>query len=382
MKTLLDSDCGYSYVFAPGTSGVGTIALSGINKQITLEQILVITNVTDGIIIYNFAEPGKTGSVANNIITLNTDTSSMSSSDILQIFIDICDPDAIEYEQYPLDIGYDYDVNMAQVLGTLSANDGLGNIRTKSVFNTARYNGTIRSSNEEFSVDCTGYQTAAIQLSGTWTGTVSFDANTDGGNWQAIDGIPISGTSASSGSTGNGIFRFNVAGITRIHARFSTPTSGTVIVSIALSAGQGVVTANKNRVQGSQGQDLVQRASSYELNTWDNNLATVLGNVALWRPGFTAVDPIVAPTINPTQPTTYASNQFAQTPQIFPRLRVEIGGSTKLPFAQEQNTNAMLTANPVAVSLLEQILIQLTLLNQNYVAANASALPNGQTDIR
>jgi hypothetical protein len=382
MKTLLDSDCGYSYVFVPGTAGVGTITISGLSKPLILEQVLVITNVTDGIIIYNFADPGRTGSVANNVITLSADTSSMSSADALQIFVDICAPEMTEYEQYPLDIGYDYDVNMAQVLGTLAANDGQGNIKTKSIFNTARYIGMIRSSNEEFSVPCDGFQTAAIQLSGTWTGTVSFDANTDGGNWTAIDGIPISGTSASSGSTGNGIFRFNVAGITRIRARFSTPTSGTVTVSIALSAGQGVVTANKNRVQGSQGQDLVQRASSYELNTWDNNLATVLGNVALWRPGFTAVDPIVAPTINPTQPTTYASNQFAQTPQIFPRLRVEIGGSTKLPFAQEQNTNAMLTANPVAVSLLEQILIQLTLLNQNYVAANASALPNGQTDIR
>ena len=382
MKTLLDSDCGYSYVFVPGTAGVGTITISGLSKPLTLEQILVITNVTDGIIIYNFAEPGKTGSVANNIITLNSDTSSMSSSDILQIFIDICDPDAIEYEQYPLDVDYGFDVNMAQVLGTLSANDGLGNIRTKSVFNTARYNGIIRSSNEEFSVDCTGYQTAAIQLSGTWTGTVSFDANTDGGNWTAIDGIPISGTSASSGSTGNGIFRFNVAGITRIRTRFSTPTFGTVTVSIALSAGQGVVTANKNRVQGSQGQDLVQRASSFELNTWDNNLGTVLGNVALWRPGFTAAEQIVAPTINPTQPTTYASNQFAQTPQIFPRLRVESAGSQKLPFAQEANTNAIITSNPTAISLLEQILIQIMVLNQNYSAINSTPLPSGQSEIR
>jgi len=55
---------------------------------ITLEQLLIITNVTTNKIIYNFADPNSGGTIANNVLTLNFDTTSMSSSDKLQIFLD------------------------------------------------------------------------------------------------------------------------------------------------------------------------------------------------------------------------------------------------------------------------------------------------------
>lgn len=56
---------------------------------VKLEQLLVITNVTDNIIIYNFADAAKGGSIANNVLTLTFDTTSMSDSDSLQIFLEI-----------------------------------------------------------------------------------------------------------------------------------------------------------------------------------------------------------------------------------------------------------------------------------------------------
>jgi len=55
---------------------------------ITLEQLLVITNVTTNKIIYNFADPNAGGSITNNVLTLDFDTTSMSSGDKLQIFVD------------------------------------------------------------------------------------------------------------------------------------------------------------------------------------------------------------------------------------------------------------------------------------------------------
>ena len=66
-------------------------------KQITfnttdvvkLEQVLVVTNVTDNTIIYNFADVAKGGSIANNVLTLIFDTTSMSDTDSLQIFLEI-----------------------------------------------------------------------------------------------------------------------------------------------------------------------------------------------------------------------------------------------------------------------------------------------------
>ena len=55
---------------------------------ISLEQLLVITNVTDNVIVYNFADPTKGGTISNNVLTLTFNTTAMSSSDKLQIFLD------------------------------------------------------------------------------------------------------------------------------------------------------------------------------------------------------------------------------------------------------------------------------------------------------
>ena len=54
----------------------------------TLDGILLITNVTDNVIIYNFADPTKGGSLTSSTLTLVYDTSSMSDSDSLLIYVD------------------------------------------------------------------------------------------------------------------------------------------------------------------------------------------------------------------------------------------------------------------------------------------------------
>ena len=69
---------------------------SAASKQVTfnttstigLSQLLIITNVTTNQIIYNFADPNAGGTVVNNVLTLDYDTTSMSDTDTLQIFLD------------------------------------------------------------------------------------------------------------------------------------------------------------------------------------------------------------------------------------------------------------------------------------------------------
>lgn len=75
---------------------VSNYSFNAATKQITLsdytsvdlESLLLITNVTDNIIIYNFAGQGKGAAISGNILTLDFDTTSMSNTDELQIFID------------------------------------------------------------------------------------------------------------------------------------------------------------------------------------------------------------------------------------------------------------------------------------------------------
>jgi hypothetical protein len=93
------------YVFTPGAAGVGTVEFM---CRFTLDKILLITNVTDNVIIYNFADPTFAGTTATfnavndatkfptavdahdgyTTITLASNTSSMSSSDDLQIYVE------------------------------------------------------------------------------------------------------------------------------------------------------------------------------------------------------------------------------------------------------------------------------------------------------
>lgn len=56
--------------------------------SITLDSILMITNVTSNKIIYVFNDPLKGGTVSANVLTLTYNTASMSSSDALQIWVD------------------------------------------------------------------------------------------------------------------------------------------------------------------------------------------------------------------------------------------------------------------------------------------------------
>tara|TARA_A100001201_G_scaffold99205_2_gene85360 strand:+ start:974 stop:5956 length:4983 start_codon:yes stop_codon:yes gene_type:complete len=86
----------YNYTF---DASAQTVEISGRHKLRTLQ---LITNVTDNVIIYNFADSTKGGTISydetqnKSTLTLTYDTTSMSDSDELQIFIDIQE-DKVEF---------------------------------------------------------------------------------------------------------------------------------------------------------------------------------------------------------------------------------------------------------------------------------------------
>jgi len=87
MKKLLGFDVTGSYAF---NASAKTITFSNLSQTITLANILLITNVTANTIIYNFAS-STNGAVSftNNVLTLDHNTTSMSNTDILQIYLDL-----------------------------------------------------------------------------------------------------------------------------------------------------------------------------------------------------------------------------------------------------------------------------------------------------
>ena len=92
------------YVFTPGAANSGTIVIPG---RVVLEQLLVITNTTKNVIVYNFADATYTGTTTTftagntaaypaitqredgyTTITLGASTAGQSSGDTLQIFFE------------------------------------------------------------------------------------------------------------------------------------------------------------------------------------------------------------------------------------------------------------------------------------------------------
>ena len=100
--------------------------------SISLASVLLITNVTDNIIIYNFADSG--GTVAGNVLTLTYNTASMDNGDKLQIFYDdplfdipINDVDRVKTSNLPADI--------TPVTGTITGNGQTISVSTDRVSN-------------------------------------------------------------------------------------------------------------------------------------------------------------------------------------------------------------------------------------------------------
>jgi hypothetical protein len=83
-----------------------------------------------------------------------------------------------------------------------------------------------------------GVTTVAIQITGTWTGSILFEATVDGTNFFPITMHPIAGFGALITSvTANGQWQGDIAGYAAVRARCSVTGSGTAVVSLRTTGG-------------------------------------------------------------------------------------------------------------------------------------------------
>lgn len=87
MKTLIQN-----YTFDPSSK---TITINEVSSLL-IEQLLLITNVSTNDIIYNFADSDLKATIIGNVITLNYDTTTMSDTHSLQIFVDFENTNFVE----------------------------------------------------------------------------------------------------------------------------------------------------------------------------------------------------------------------------------------------------------------------------------------------
>jgi len=125
-------------------------------------------------------------------------------------------------------------------------------------------------------LDVRGLGGVALQLSGTFTLTVQFEATVDGQTWVSLRMLPSNSTSAVTNATATGAWSANVAGFKLLRARVSAFTSGSADVTFLASSASGRVGASGGDAETLDGED-----GSYYLDV-DNMTA---GTLAVNRGG-------------------------------------------------------------------------------------------------
>ena len=107
---------------------------------------------------------------------------------------------------------------------------------------------------------------ATLTVSGTWTGTISFEATGDGGTtWVAVNVMPLNSTTAVTSTTANGTWQVNTAGFTGLRMRGSATMTGSALATInpsAASARNGGSSGGSGGSPGGSGSNLQGRVNS------------------------------------------------------------------------------------------------------------------------
>lgn len=71
-----------------------------------------------------------------------------------------------------------------------------------------------------------------VQITGTFSGTLTFQMTIDGTNWVNVQAADVSTGSASTGTTTTGIRYFNVVGAQSVRVTATGWTSGSAVVTV------------------------------------------------------------------------------------------------------------------------------------------------------
>lgn len=126
---------------------------------------------------------------------------------------------------------------------------------------TATGNGTVLA--------VTGYGTSTVQVTGTFSATITFEGTTDGSNWHALSATQIGTTTIATTATTTGVYRLSVSGLTQIRARISAYTSGSVTaIGRATNAPFGPKVINAALAAGTASIGTVQPGNTANTTPW------------------------------------------------------------------------------------------------------------------
>ena len=221
---------------------------------------------------------------------------------------------------------------------------------TGSSSTTGQNNATIvtgaptTNSFQSFAIN--GSSSARTQISGTWTGTLTFEGSVDGGTtWGTVISRVLGSVYTQGSVTGNGDFYSDVSGLTNFRVRATAAMTGAAVVQLTFSAAGGPVQVlNPVRIvdNGSGATVTIKGASTAPVAT-DTSLVTALnpnaplpsGQNSLGNVGALTKTVCVTPTVTNG---TYAGNVVIGGLLTFANLFTSTGHGTIQTVALNFNT--------------------------------------------
>ena len=125
-------------------------------------------------------------------------------------------------------------------------NEFTGNLDTITgqAFTDARsQSASLAAGQAETTIDLNGHATWAVQITGTWTGTVNFEGTLDGSNYTPVPMLAQATQFYVTTASANAFFYGGVAGFKRLRVRMSAYGSGTCVVFHRASAAEAEILA-------------------------------------------------------------------------------------------------------------------------------------------
>lgn len=158
-------------------------------------------------------------------------------------------------------------------------------------------------------VNAQGSSSTGLQITGTWTGTIVFEASVDAGTtWNAINAIvPTTGASQTSTTT-NGNWEMGSAGYQLLRVRGNTVASGTATIYLNSGAGTQVVEIGAPLPTGTNTLGAINQGTAASLaNAWSTKITDATNGPVAVKPASTAAvaaDPALVVAISPNNAIT------------------------------------------------------------------------------
>lgn len=114
----------------------------------------------------------------------------------------------------------------------------------------ATASGTIAAISTSVSIALNGQSGVALQITGTWVGTLQFEGTVDGTNWVVVNGVFAGSSTPGPTTTANGIVRATPSGLAQFRVTATAWTSGTATITLRASAASGGTFLNQSLTAG------------------------------------------------------------------------------------------------------------------------------------